>query len=235
MLEKMRVLRGFGIAVLVIVFSFQLGIAQKKILTPRSPAILILKEASTTPSAAFPTQGHQAVGSWFGFAFQVCQAGVAPAACFDGQPAGSLIMTPTLTSDGLFIADDSLTLQGAPFGPHTTAHGAWVPSSPTNFIADYVFINNSYPPVQDTVAVARCRWLAQVVGANDITGYVIVYSIPTVPIIWTNLSNDGFPTFPNEALSVVTPPDTFYSDPSECKQGQTCPRIFKFHIKRVAP
>lgn len=87
-----------------------------------------------------PPATHPAVGSWFGKAIRLCLSGAVPSACVGGQPAIALFMTPTLTGDGRFLGNDSLALGSAPFGPHTTAHGTWVPTSSTEFIADYVFM-----------------------------------------------------------------------------------------------
>src|SRR5262249_61545332 len=98
-----------------------------------------------TPSPV-PTQGHAAVGSYFGKAIELCATGVAPSACAFGNPALALMMTPTLYSDGMFIGNDSFAIGQAPFGPHTTAHGQWIATSATEFTADYTFMLNAYPP-----------------------------------------------------------------------------------------
>src|SRR5688572_33437706 len=58
----------------------------------------------------------------------------------------ALFLTPSLTGDGIFIANNSLALGSAPFGPHTTAHGRWVPTSATGFVADYTFMLPSWGP-----------------------------------------------------------------------------------------
>jgi hypothetical protein len=220
MIKTLHSIKWLGFVALVVVLGILLGRAQSD---PSS--------AQNIPPTVVERY-HPAVGSWIGIAVQVCQAGVAPAACGGGGPAVSLFMTPTLTADGGFVADDTLTLQGPPFGPHTTAHGKWVPTSSTEFIADYVFMLNNYPPAQDTISCLRARWLAQVINTNEIVGYVNAYITPGIPISWSKLSTGGFPTFPAEALPVVTSPQNFYHDPSEC-QGQGCPLVFKFRIKRV--
>ena len=181
---------------------------------------------------AISMKDHPAVGSWFGKAVQVCAAGVAPAACNGGQPAVALFMTPTLSSDGIFLGNDSFALLPAPFGPHTTAHGAWVATSATEFTAEYVFMGDVFPPVANTVTGYRFRWLAKVISADTAVGYVNLYSLATVPLTWTPLQADEFPAFPVEALGFVTPPAGVVTDPTTC-MGTGCPLVFKFTIKRV--
>jgi hypothetical protein len=222
MIDKIRLSKWFVVAVLVVPFGIHFGQAQSD------------SQSAPNSPPSYVERYHPAVGSWIGIATQVCQAGVAPSACGAGGPAISLFMTPTLTSDGDFVADDTLTLQGPPFGPHTTAHGRWIPTSSTEFIADYVFMIKSYPPVEDTINCLRARWLAQVISPNEIVGHVNAYIVPSIPVSWSKLSAEDFPAFPVEGLPVVTSPQIFYNDPSEC-QGQGCPLVFKFRIKRVTP
>ena len=76
--------------------------------------------------------------------------------------------------DGRFVADDSTTLLGAPFGPHTTAVGTWTPTSNTEFTAEYIFMANAFPPPKDGVSVSglRARWLATVIDADTVVGWV---------------------------------------------------------------
>ena len=112
-----------------------------------------------------------AVESWFGKAIQVCPQGMAPSACAGGEPANALFMTPTLTAEGLFIGNDSFTLLSAPFGPHTTAHGSWTPTSSTEFTAEYVFMTITYPPEARTISGYRFRWAAEGINANTAVGY----------------------------------------------------------------
>jgi hypothetical protein len=176
--------------------------------------------------------GHPAVGSWFGKAIQVCQAGVAPSACANGQPASTLFMTPTLTADGLFVADDSFTLLGAPFGPHMTAHGSWVPTSRSEFTAEYVFVTKPYPPVADTISGLRARWSGRVISADTVVGWVNAYFLPNTPVKWAPLLEDEFPIFPAEAAGFVTPPRGFIKDPTLCRSAG-CPQVFKFTLKRI--
>ncbi len=177
---------------------------------------------------------HPAVGSWVGIATEVCQTGVAPSACTGGLPAVALFMTPTIFADGNFIGNDSLALGTAPFGPHTTAHGKWVPTSQTDFVADYVFLLNSFPPVPDTLTGARFRWVASVTSPDTMNGWVNFYAIPGIPAKWASAGSDSFPVFPSEALPLVTSPTVFYKSPDECKTAP-CPFVFKFTIKRVNP
>jgi hypothetical protein len=182
------------------------------------------------------TATHPAVGSWFGQAIQVCPAGVAPSACASGHPAATLLMTPTLTTDGLFVADDSWTLLVAPFGPHATAHGSWVPTSPTGFIADYVFMTRPYPPVASGVGVTgvRARWVARAVDDDTLKGWVNAYIISDpVPVKWSPLvTEDEYPVLPEEARPFYTAPGEFIKDPSLCRT-EGCPQVFKFTLKRI--
>lgn len=181
------------------------------------------------------TADHPAVGSYFGKAVQLCPSGVAPSACVEGRPATALLMTPTLTSDGLFVADDSFTLLGAPFGPHATAHGKWVPTSRTEFIADYVFMTRPYPPVASGVAVTgvRARWQARVLDADTLVGWVNAYFLDPVPVDWERLATEGaYPTFPPEGQAFITAHDNFIKDPSLCRTAG-CPQVFKFTLKRI--
>jgi len=188
-----------------------------------------------TIAVAADYSGHPAVGSWYGKAIQICPAGVAPSACSNGQPAVTLLMTPTLTGEGLFVADDSLLWVGAPFAPHTTAHGQWYPVSNTDFIADYIFMLGPYPPVPYlAVSGFRARWQAHVVDESTIVGWVNGYATPPVPLSWQPLAENEFPTFPPEAADIITPKNRFVTDPATCKT-EGCPLVFKFTLKRVAP
>jgi len=184
------------------------------------------------------TANHPAVGSYFGRATQVCAPAVP---C----PQIALMMTPSLTGDGIFIGNDSLSLGGAPFGPHTTAHGQWVPTSKTGFVADYTFMLPSFgpppsflppppPPAPQTVSALRFRWLANVIDSSTIVGYVNIYFNPPIPVDWEALGANDFPGLPAEANGVVTSPSGFVTDPASCT-APTCPLVFKFTVKRVAP
>jgi hypothetical protein len=192
--------------------------------------------ALARPTAAFAADfsNHGAVGSWFGKAIQVCSDGVAPSACAKGRPAVVLFMTPTLTRDGLFVADDSFLFTGPPFAPHTTAHGQWVPTSKTDFIADYIFMVGPFPPLPNNVAGFRARWEAHVVDKETLVGWVNGYGTPPVPLSWQHLEENEFPTFPPEATSIVTPKTPFIRDPHTCNEDD-CPLVFKFTLKRVHP
>jgi hypothetical protein len=117
--------------------------------------LLVLVSAQTGTAQNPSTANHKAVGSWFGRAVQVCERGVAPAACAFGRPAQVLLMTPTLTPDGLFVADDTFTLQS----DHLTAHGQWQPTNNTEFLADYMFLLKPLPGFPaNTVSGLRARW-----------------------------------------------------------------------------
>jgi hypothetical protein len=184
------------------------------------------------------TANHPAVGSYFGRATQLCAPG---APC----PQIALFMTPTLTGDGIFIGNDSLSLGSAPFGPHTTAHGQWIPTSKTGFIADYTFMLPSYaplppflppppPPAPQTVSALRFRWLANAIKPNTIVGYVNIYLNPPIPVEWEAVAADEFPPLPDEATPIITSPAGVVTDPSTCATPG-CPLVFKFTVKRVAP
>ena len=177
--------------------------------------------------------GHPAIGSWFGKAIQICATGVAPSACQAGNPASVLFMTPTLTTDGLFLGSDSFALGGPPFGPHTTAHGTWIPTNSNSIAADYVFMSNPYPAVANSIAALRLSWRATVVSADTMVGFVNGYVFSPLPLTWTPLGEGQFPAFPPEANPVVTP-QVFVTDPSTCRTDG-CPLVFKFTIKRVVP
>jgi hypothetical protein len=171
---------------------------------------------------------HPAIGSWFGKADQVCASA---AACQNV----TLFMTPTLSQDLGFVANDSLALGGPPFGPHTTAHGRWIPTSPSAIVADYVFMlpGTAAPP---TITVLRFRWQATVTDFDTMQGYVNIFFGPNLPVVWDNLTATQFPPLPNEATPALTAPINFFTDPATCASGPpACPLIFKFTVKRVQP
>jgi len=168
------------------------------------------------------------VGAWFGKADQLCASA---ATCQNVV----LFMTPALGADYSFIGNDNLALGGPPFGPHTTAHGRWVPTSDTSIVADYVFMlpGTTSPP---TLSVLRFRWQATVTDFDTMQGYVNIIFGPNLPLVWDSLSASQFPPIPDEASTALTPPINFYSDPAGCPSGPpACPLIFKFTIKRVQP
>ena len=171
---------------------------------------------------------HPAIGSWFGKADQICAN---PATCQNVV----LFMTPTLTQDLEFVANDNLALGGPPFGPHTTAHGRWVPTDSHSIVADYVFMlpGTATPP---TLTVLRFRWQATVTDFNTMQGYVNIFFGPNVPLVWDNLTASQFPPIPSEAVPALTAPLSFYTDPASCASGPpACPLMFKFTVKRVQP
>lgn len=198
------------------------------------PQVAIFETADLFPPAnpAISIRDHPAVGAYFGKAIQVCAAGVAPSACANGQQAGMLFMNPVLTGDGLIIADDSLTLLDPPYGPHACAHGTWVPTSATEFTAEYTFITRTFPPLANTISGLRARWVAKVLDADTLVGWVNAYFLTSSPVAWTPLSTDEFPAYPPEALGFVTPPNGFVKDPSTCMTAG-CPQVFKFTLKRI--
>ncbi len=197
--------------------------------------IAAMSRPVTVRAVAFTTAGHPAVGSWFGRAVQLCPAGVAVSACAKGQPALALFMTPTLTSDGLFLGNDSLALGKLPFGPHTTAHGQWEATSATEFKVDYVFMLNTYPAgAKATIDGLRFRWAGLAADANTLVGYVNIYFHEKIPVAWTDLGPDEYPAIPPEASGMVTSPRGVVTDPNTCI-GDECPLVFRFTVKRVAP
>ena len=170
---------------------------------------------------------HPAIGSWFGRAVELCAPG--DATC----PKAALFMTPTITSDGNFIGNDSLTLAGPPFGPHTTAHGHWVATSGTDVVVDYVFMLPGTDAT--TVNALRFRWQASVNSYNTMVGFVNIYFGPPIPVKWEALATGSFPSFPDELQIPLISPAKFYTDAAQCPAGPAsgCPLIFKFQIQRV--
>ena len=179
--------------------------------------------------------GHGAVGSFFGEAIQLCPVGVAPAACSVAGPALALYMTPSLFADGNFIGNDSFALGQPPFGPHTTAHGHWFPTSPTGFVADYTFMLNTFPPdPKFPISTVRFQWEGIVVDKNTLQGWVNMYFQPPLATTWVELLGDQFPVLAPAANGTITSPGPFVKDPSLCRKAG-CPLVFKFTVKRVAP
>ena len=209
-MDRTRALIGLTLVTLLIVVSIQIGKAQN-------------------PS----TRNHKAVGSWFGRAVQVCENGVGPAVCVGtGRPAEVLLMTPTLTPDGLFVADDTLTLTRN----HLTAHGQWKALSDTEFLADYMFILPRVPgTLENSVAGLRARWQGRVLDDNTLVGHVNAFLTTGVPLWWQRLADNEFPGFPSEGLPLVTAPSGFIFQPQRCEDPGTtgCPLVFKFTLKRI--
>jgi hypothetical protein len=202
-----------------------------------SAVAVLLVSGGAAAQTKLTTADHQAVGSYYGKAVQVCASGVAPSACFNGTPAASLLMTLSLTADGQFIGIDSTTLLSPPLGPHGEAHGSWVPTSPTEFTAEYVFLTPAYPPPASGVAASgvRARWQAKVIDADTVVGWVNAYFLDPVPVTWERLVLDGdFPTLPGEAAPYYAPAGdfVFVKDPSLCRTSG-CPQVFKFTVKRI--
>jgi hypothetical protein len=187
------------------------------------------------PALAADFSGHAAVGSYFGEAVELCPVGTSPAACSPAGSALALYMTPTLAADGTFLGNDSFSLGSPPFGPHTTAHGQWVPTSPTEFTADYVFMLNSFPLNHAApITGVRFRWSGTVVDTRTLQGFVNMYLQPPMPVVWRELIGDRFPVLPPTANGLITSPVGFVKDPTLCRTPG-CPLVFKFTVKRVAP
>ncbi|MEQ1886236.1 MAG: hypothetical protein ABL967_14320 [Bryobacteraceae bacterium] len=215
---------------LVSAFRFAMLLAAASLtLSAQSDRSMALFGRPWYPGILFGNFKHPAVGSWFGKAAQACVSPTDPT-CFQV----ALFMTPTLNDDGSFLGNDSLALGGPPFGPHTTAHGKWVATSPTDIIADYVFMLPA--SAASSVSVLRFRWQASVVRWDTMVGYVNIFFGPEVPMTWENITPGNFPALPNEALPALTPPAQFYTDPANCPSGPpACPLVFRFTIKRVEP
>jgi hypothetical protein len=212
MAYRMTLVKALGVLALV-VLAMRIGAAQNK------PII---------------TAEHPAVGAWFGRGVQLCPQGAAPSACVNGFPAVALMVAVTLTGDGLFVANDSLSLGGAPFGPHTSEHGTWSPTSSTELLADDIFLAPPFPPAADNVALFRARWQGQVINGDTIVGWFNGYPQPNVPVLWTRLLDNEFPAFPAQANGVLTaPPNNFVKDPTLCRTPG-CPLVIKFTLKRLA-
>lgn len=209
MAGRLRTLIALPLGILVVLASIHIGTAQ-------------------TPSTAT----HKAVGSWFGRAVQVCIQGVGPSVCDGtGIPLRSraLLMTPTLTPDGIFLGNDTLSFDS----PHLTAHGSWNATSETGFEADYAFAASRIPGFPDnTVSAIRFRWQGEVLDDRTLVGFVNAYFTPAIPIWWQRLGSDEFPGFPSEAIPIVTTPSGFVTDPATCRTPG-CPLVFKFTIKKV--
>jgi hypothetical protein len=142
------------------------------------------------------------------------ERGVAPAACAFGRPAEVLLITPTLTPDGLFVADDTLTLQS----DHLTAHGQSRAVNGTEFLADYMFLLKPLPGfAANTVSGLRARGEGQVVDDNTLVGWVNACLTPAVPVAWTRRAEHEFPGFPPEGVPLVTAPSRFVRAPSSCR------------------
>jgi hypothetical protein len=211
-MDRIRVSIGLAVVTLLVFVSMLIGKAQN-------------------PSTA----NHKAVGSWFGRAVQVCEQGLSAAVCVGkGRRAEVLLMTPTLTSDGLFVADDTLALANN----HLTAHGQWRATSHTEFLADYMFVLPRIPGFgANTLGALRARWQGFVLDDNTLVGHVNAFVTPDVPVWWTRLAENEFPGFPTEALPLVTAPSGFILQPQRCADPGTpgCPLVFKFTVKRVTP
>jgi hypothetical protein len=209
-MDRIRTLIGLTLVTLLVVLTLQVGTAQNP-----------------------TTVGHKAVGSWFGRAVQVCEPGVGPSVCVGtGRPAEVLLMTPTLTPDGLFIADDTLKFTV----DHLTAHGQWKALSSTEFLADYMFVLPNIPGTPPgSLAGLRARWQGRVLDDNTLVGHVNAVLAAGIPALWQRLGDDEFPGFPNEALPLVTAPEGFIFQPQRCANPGTpgCPLVFKFTIKRI--
>jgi len=212
----------------------------KRVATP-ALAAMVLGIATLVPTTAARAADYSAfggVGSWYGKAVQLCAPGSAPSACAGGFPAITMFVTSTLTADGRFVGDDSLQFGGPLLAPHTTANGQWFPLSSNQFIADYVFMAAPYPPVPNSVATFKARWLGTVVDESTILGFINIHISPTpVPLQWERLGPDQFPSFPPEAGRIVAPAGAFIFDAFFCglATGTDCPLVFKVTLRRVGP
>jgi hypothetical protein len=181
------------------------------------------------------TVQHPAIGGWFGEAVQLCATLTDPSC---SQVA--LFMTLNIYADGNFVGNDSLALGGPPFGPHTTAHGQWIPTSAVDIIADYTFMlpgTAASGTTPATINALRFRWNATATSDSTMTGYVNIFFGPPIPVAWQNIKPSAVPTLPSQTVPTLTPPALFYTDPAQCPGGPAagCPLVFKFTINRVAP
>ncbi len=174
---------------------------------------------------------HPALGAWFGKAVESCVGDPATNCAGLGLPALSLFMTPSFYADGNLIVNDSLAIGGAPFGPHTTAHGQWIPTGQNELVADMVFMLPA--PVTGSVSAIHIRYSAAVIPPNTMVGYVNIYvSFPPLPLSLEVLGPDDFPTLPSTATDLVISPNNVYTDQNQCTV-MGCPLVFKFKVLRV--
>jgi len=153
-----------------------------------------------------------------------------------GFPAVTIFMTPSFYADGNFLGNDSLALGTAPFGPHTTAHGEWVPTSRNQFVADIVFLLNPFPPpALPSTGAVHIKYAATVINPLTMVGYVNIYFFPPLELSWEQLSADQFPTLPGLVYGIAAPPPKVFTDQAQCPNVGLCPLVFKFKVTRVAP
>ncbi len=178
-------------------------------------------------------ENHPAVGAWFGKAEETCVGPPATNCAGLGIPAISIFMTPSFYADGNFLGNDSLAIAGAPFGPHTTAHGQWVPTGHNKLQADIVFMLPA--PVATSVSAVHIKYAATVISHDTMVGYVNLYvAFPPLPLSWEALGQNQFPDLTGTPEDLVTSPNEVYTDQSQCTTSG-CPLVFKFKVLRVAP
>ena len=174
---------------------------------------------------------HPAVGAWFGKAEETCTGDPATNCAGLELPAITLFMTPSFYADGNFLGNDSLAVGGAPFGPHTTAHGEWVPTGRNKIAADIVFMLPA--PIAASVSAVHIKYAATVTSPGTMVGYVNIYiAFPPLPLTWQSTAQGEFPNLPSTVTDLVTPPDTVYTHQSQCT-APACPLVFKFKLLRV--
>lgn len=175
--------------------------------------------AASDPAQAGSRRSHPAMGSWFGKAVQLTP---------DGSPGLALFMTPSLYADGNFVGNDTFSLAGPPFGPHTTAHGTWTATGAKSFSADYVFM---LPSADGFAAGARFQWVGEATSRDRLVGYVNIAINPQIPLRWEDLGENEFPELPAAGRELVRVPEMFYTDPAEAAADNVL--VFKFTIRRV--
>ncbi len=181
---------------------------------------------------------HPGVGAWFGKAMEDCTGEDPTKDCAGlGLPAVSLFMTPSFYADGNFLGNDSLALGQPPFGPHTTAHGEWVPTGRNTLVADIVFLLNPFPPpLNPSTGAVHIKYSATVITPTVMVGYVNIYFAPALELEWHQLSPGEFPTLPDAANYLAFPPDRVFTQQSQCTNILSgCPLVFRFKVQRVAP
>lgn len=190
---------------------------------------------TTTPAETLiwvAIQGsHPAVGAWFGMAMEDCIGDPATNCAGLGIPALTFFMTESFFADGNFLGNDSWAVGGPPFGPHTTAHGRWVQTSPDGLVADAVFLLPA--PISSAISGVHIKYSATVISPMEMVGYVNLYiTFPPLPLAWQQLGPGEFPTLSNTAKDLAVAPEGIFTAQSQCT-AQGCPLVFRFTAQRA--
>jgi len=189
---------------------------------------------TTTPAETLiwvDIQGsHPAVGAWFGMAVEDCIGDPATNCGGLGLPAITMFMTASFFADGNFLGNDSLAIGSAPFGPHTTAHGQWVQTSPDGLVADVVFLLPA--PISSSTSGVHIKYSATVISPMEMVGYVNIYvAFPPLSLAWQQLGPGEFPTLSDTANALVAAPEGIFTQQSQCT-AVGCPLVFRFTAQR---